>query len=89
MLGRLQGHGPGQAFQYLTDRWALIDQGQEQGWLTKERRTTVKALNERLATANYILSGVAPDLALINAYSLADHVGSRSRIRRALNLLSG
>jgi hypothetical protein len=55
--------------------------------LTKERRTAVKALNQRLPQVNYILVSLTPDHELVSGSNLNWHEGNISVINRALTLL--
>ena len=75
---------PGDAFRWLTDYGALVQQAQKQPILSKERRATIKALNERLPTVNLILQSLAPDIPLISAHYLSDHAAAWPNVRRAL-----
>src|SRR5260370_32111908 len=77
------------AHRYLSEYWALVDQARKLPTLSKERRATAKAVNEHLATVNHILRTLAPDLKLINANWIRDHVAAWPQLRRALALLAG
>lgn len=78
---------PVAAARHLTEYWALIQEAQKQPFWTTERRAKVRELNRRLPSVNEILRALAPDIPLITAYGLGDHVAARPTIRRALTLL--
>jgi hypothetical protein len=74
---------------FLADYWTLVAQAQQHPVLSKERRDTMKALNTRLMRVNEILRTLAPDLALINARSLAQHAAAAPRVHRILEIFDG
>jgi Protein of unknown function (Hypoth_ymh) len=78
-----------EAFRHLTDYWAMVGQAQREPPLSRERRAAVKALNQRLMTVNRVLRSLGPDLALIQARSLREHVAGWPRLFRGLGLLGG
>lgn len=57
--------------------------------LTKERRSAVKALNQRLPQVNYILASLTPDHQLVSGTNLNWHKSNVLVIKRALTLLEG
>jgi hypothetical protein len=75
------------AFRYITDYWALVDKAHKLPLFSRERRAAVKAANG-LAGVNRILRELAPDLPVISAHGIGDHVGAWPHIRRALDLIT-
>jgi hypothetical protein len=75
-------------FRYVTDYSAQVNKAQRLPLFSKERRAAVKAANERLAGVNWILRELAPDLPLIRADGLGDHVAAWPQIGRALGLIN-
>ena len=76
------------AFRHLREYCALIIQAQSQSVISKERRATMKAVNEHLPGVNYYLRAIVPDPKLISAYYLGDHVSALPLVRRAIDLLT-
>jgi hypothetical protein len=76
------------AFRHLSSYCALVKQAQQQPWMSRERRATMKAVNEHLPGVNYYLRMIAPDMKLISAYTLNDHLRALPHVRRAIDLLS-
>jgi hypothetical protein len=76
------------AHRYLSEYRALVAEASRQPMLSKERRAALKAANEHLPTVNALLRALAPDLPLINAHWLNDHVAAGPRLQCALDLLS-
>ena len=50
------------AFQYVTEYWALVKKGEKQPPLSGDRRAVMRDVNRRLPTVNKILHSLAPDL---------------------------
>jgi hypothetical protein len=78
-----------EAFRQLTDYWAQVERAQKQPWPSRERKAALKAANERLPAVNKILRSLAPDLRLISAYRVSDHLAAWPRLHRALDILNG
>ncbi len=76
------------AFRHLNEYCELVKQAQEQPMLSRERRATAKAISEHLPGVNYYLRVIGPDMKLIGAYSVNDHVRALPRVRRAMSLLT-
>ena len=76
-LGQLNGYGE------------LVAQAQKLPAFSRERRAVMKTVNERVATVNKILRTRAPDIKLISAHWLGDHVRALPRVYQALALLRG
>jgi hypothetical protein len=70
------------AHRYLSQYWARVDQARMLPTLSKERRAA-EAANDYLATVNHMLHTLAPDLKLIKAHRISEHVNAWPRLRRA------
>lgn len=77
------------AFRKLAEYWELIGKAQKLPMLSRERRDTLKAVNALLSEVNGILSRLAPDLPLIRAQSLNEHLNSWPLLHRALDIING
>jgi Protein of unknown function (Hypoth_ymh) len=77
------------AFRKLTEHWESVGKAEKLPMLSKERRDAMKVVNARRSEVNTILSRLAPDLPLIHAKSLGEHLTSWPRLRRALDLFNG
>ncbi len=76
------------AVRHLSDYCALVKKAQRLPVLSKERRTTMKAVNEQVDLVNHCLRNIAPDFEPINAYYLPAHASSGlPRAYRALELI--
>jgi hypothetical protein len=75
------------ACRVLDEYRARVEQAQEQPWLSKDRRASVKALNGSLQIVNFYLGELLPDIAPITGIFLNDHVWALPRVRRALAIL--
>jgi hypothetical protein len=78
-----------EAFSQLCDYWALASRADKLQRFKGERSAALKALNERLPSINKILGELAPDLPLIRAQWIGDHVAAWPQISRALELING
>jgi Protein of unknown function (Hypoth_ymh) len=77
------------ASRQLTGYCELVAQAQKLPTLSRDRRAVMKTVNERVATVNQILRAIVPDIKLISAHWLGDHVRALPRVYRALALLRG
>lgn len=72
----------------LTEHQQLVAEAQKTPWLSKDRRATLKKLNELRPTVNGILQSLGPGLGSIAGTSLPFHVAGLKRTQRALHLVS-
>jgi hypothetical protein len=77
------------ALRLLNDYCALIAKAQKLPALSKDRRVTMKTLNERLVWVNQVLCTIAPDVKPISAHWLGEHVSALPGVHQALALAGG
>lgn len=76
-----------EAFQYVTEYWALVKKGEKQPPLSGDRRAVMRDVNRRLPTVNKILHDLAPDLRPISASRVSEHLAAWPLVERALMVL--
>jgi hypothetical protein len=76
------------ALRHLSEYCELVKQAQRHPVLSKERRATMKAVNNLLPGVNHYLRSMAPDFELISAHYLGEHVDAQPSARRAIGLLT-
>ncbi|HEX9357259.1 MAG TPA: hypothetical protein VF933_25990 [Streptosporangiaceae bacterium] len=64
-----------------------MKKAEKQPPLSGERRAVMRVVNQRLPTINKILRGLAPDLRLIHAAKVSEHLAAWPRVRQALEIL--
>jgi hypothetical protein len=72
-----------EAFQYVTEYWALVKKGEKQPPLSGDRRAVMRDVNRRLPTVNKILHSLAPDLRPITASRVSEHLAAWPLVERA------
>jgi hypothetical protein len=77
------------ALRQLTGYCERISQAQKLPAFSRERRAVMKTVNAQVATVNQILRAITPDIRLISAHWLGDHVAALPHLYRALALLRG
>lgn len=75
------------AYRVFDEYRALVEQAQEQPLLSRDRRASVRALNERVPMVNLYLHELLPDVTSVTSGFLNDHVRALPRVRRALAIL--
>jgi len=76
------------AFRQLCDYWSQVGQAQKLPRFAGQRGPALAALNQQLTVINRILRELAPDMPLVRAQWISDHVASWPRISRALEIIS-
>lgn len=76
-----------EAFQQVTEYWALVKKAEEQPPLSGDRRAVMRIVNQRLPAINKILHHLAPDLRPIHASRVGEHLTAWPRVERALRIL--
>jgi uncharacterized protein (TIGR02391 family) len=77
-----------EAFQQVTEYWALVQKGEKQPPLSGDRRAVMRVVNQRLPAINKILHDLTPDLRPIHASKVSEHLAAWPRVERALRILS-
>jgi hypothetical protein len=67
---------------------ACVKRAQDAGWGSKDRRAAVRELNEMRPRVNAFMHDLAPDIKLLTATSLNDHVAALPRVSRALAIIA-
>jgi uncharacterized protein (TIGR02391 family) len=78
-----------EAFQQITEYWALVEKADQQPLLSGDRRAVMREVNKRLPAVNKILPSLAPDLRTIVASKVSEHLAAAPKARRALGILGG
>jgi hypothetical protein len=77
-----------ETYRQITEYWELANASKAMPWLSSERRAAVKLLNdEHLPRVNRIFKLLAPDLRLISASTVSQHLAAKSTVDRALAIL--
>lgn len=89
MPSRLRAMNREEAFQQVTEYWALVKKAEKQPPLSSDRRAVMRDVNQRLPMINKILRGLTPDPRPISASRVSEHLAAWPRVERALRILSG
>lgn len=75
-----------EAFQQVTEYWALVKKGEKQPPLSGDRRAVMRDVNRKLPAVNKILHSLAPDLQPVRASRVSEHLAAWPLVERVLRV---